>query len=580
MRLRELKKGTEIDGSLTIDAPLDSHNGIATYLASNHECGHILLHIFPDFEDKSFEKLEKSAAFHRDVLGVEVQYGRFEEFLYFSEPFPLGEFLFEWLEKREHMELADAVKHVLDGLHTLQEAHERGICHGRITPKSVLMERTGDDFVLRLMGLGISPSLTESMRLDIDWSDYTFDLEGMTPQAVDIYGMGIILMGLVCGERGIDSFEATGLLPQVFRGGMLQQAMERALALRIDAYQDALAFRLDLEAALLEIDAKQGEVYVGDLVGFESAIKSIAGISHENQAITENSGVWNSLVATLEQEERSSLLCSLTSLTSVKAVEGGDEEDDDVTCVTTVPKAVLGLRRIKSGHTNMESGDAENEHTHVVSRAIVGVKSEESEILKEDEPETDPRNHDERAPSPNCETLPRLPSGQKLAVIQSLEQDLQASGMGDEEDESPTRVIKRPNYFSISFEQHQPGVSSSIEAVLQASNDTLSDLDKMKKRVTQAEIVQKIHELGHDTVDGACDDETSSEQSLQNSDNDLPKQQDAENKPADTAIESQVSSRNKLPHVACVKKNRRRVVIALLMVVAILLVIAVIRSMG
>ena len=117
----------------------------------------------------------------------------------------------------------------------------------------------------------------------------------------------------------IDSFEATGLLPTPLRGGLLQQTMERALALRMDVYSSVLAFSLDLEAALLEIDDRQGEVYVGDLVGFEPAVRSLSGTISEEQRCAEPS-VWSSMFDTLEQEERSSILCSLTSLTAINAV--------------------------------------------------------------------------------------------------------------------------------------------------------------------------------------------------------------------------------------------------------------------
>ena len=239
MRLRELKRGTVISDALRVESPLDSHNGIATYLAEDSECGHVLLHLFPEFDENSLPKIENAVAFQRNVLHNVSRGGRYEEFLYFSEPFPLGEFLFEWLERRERVSVPEAIKRVLKILQILQQAHETGLYHGRITPKSILMERSSDAFALRLMGLGLSQSLTESMRLDIDWFDYTFDLEGMTPQAVDIYGIAIILMGLVSSESGIDSFEATGLLPPCLQGGILQQAMERALALGIDAYTDA-----------------------------------------------------------------------------------------------------------------------------------------------------------------------------------------------------------------------------------------------------------------------------------------------------------------------------------------------------
>ncbi len=490
MLITDIKKGTRISDAIRTDAFLELSGGVAQYLASDEVYGHALLHIM-DASGHDLKALEKTADFQSGTLRNEVRCGAFEDKIFFSEPFPLGEFMFEWLERRERVGIAEAIKRMIKLLHVLQKAHDAGIFHGHITPKTILMQRTTDTFELRIMGLGVAQALPKDRRLNIDWFDYTFDLEGMTPQAVDIYGAAIALMGLVSGEQGIDSFEATGLLPHVFRGGMLRQAMERALALRIDTYADVLTFTQELEASLLELDAKEGEVYVGDLVGFESAIKSIASISEEHHAIRENSGVWSSIVSTLEQEERSSLLCSLTSLTSLKPAEKDDPEDDDddVTRISAVSQAVLGFRRIKSSHNSGDETALPDEKTHV---------------SKADDPEA---SEDAAAPVPapgdkQDESAQRF-SQDKLAEIQNLESQI-ASDSDGEEDDSPTRVVQRPNYISISVTSGEQNADSVCDAVEEAA---VTPAEAMKNRIALAAVAEAMHTLGSDTLYDDPDDQ-------------------------------------------------------------------------
>ena len=430
MQITEIKKGTRVSDDIRTDSFLELSGDVAQYLASDDTYGHALLHIMPA-EGHDEEALKKTAQFQSETLHNEVRCGKYDDTIFFSEPFPLGEFMFEWLERRERVAIAEAIKRIIKLLHVLQKAHENQIFHGHITPKTILMQRTSDAFELRIMGLGVAQALPKGEQLNIDWFDYTFDLEGMTPQAVDIYGTAIVLMGLVSGEQGIDNFEATGLLPPIFRGGILQQAMERALALRIDTYSEVLTFTQDLEASLLEIDAKEGEVYVGDLVGFESAIKSLASISEEHHAIHENSGIWSSLVNTLEQEERSSLLYSLTSLTSIKAIDkdATDDDEEDVTCISTIPQSVLGLRRIKSSHASGDVAALVDEKTHV-SKTEIPQASDDSPREK-----TTPSTP---APQKPIDVDTRT-SQDKLAEIQNLESQIKTDD-GDEDD-APTRVV-------------------------------------------------------------------------------------------------------------------------------------------
>lgn len=484
MQITEIKKGTRVSDDIRTDSFLELSGDVAQYLASDDTYGHALLHIMPA-EGHDEEALKKTAQFQSETLHNEVRCGKYDDTIFFSEPFPLGEFMFEWLERRERVAIAEAIKRIIKLLHVLQKAHENQIFHGHITPKTILMQRTSDAFELRIMGLGVAQALPKGEQLNIDWFDYTFDLEGMTPQAVDIYGTAIVLMGLVSGEQGIDNFEATGLLPPIFRGGILQQAMERALALRIDTYSEVLTFTQDLEASLLEIDAKEGEVYVGDLVGFESAIKSLASISEEHHAIHENSGIWSSLVNTLEQEERSSLLYSLTSLTSIKAIDkdATDDDEEDVTCISTIPQSVLGLRRIKSSHASGDVAALVDEKTHV-SKTEIPQASDDSSREK-----TTPSTP---APKKPIDADTRT-SQDKLAEIQNLESQIKTDD-GDEDD-APTRVVQRPNYISIRVPSSEHDSDSLKKAAESSAIDgeaapQISPLEAMKDRIAKATVIE------------------------------------------------------------------------------------------
>ena len=484
MQITEIKKGTRVSDDIRTDSFLELSGDVAQYLASDDTYGHALLHIMPA-EGHDEEALKKTAQFQSETLHNEVRCGKYDDTIFFSEPFPLGEFMFEWLERRERVAIAEAIKRIIKLLHVLQKAHENQIFHGHITPKTILMQRTSDAFELRIMGLGVAQALPKGEQLNIDWFDYTFALEGMTPQSVDIYGTAIVLMGLVSGEQGIDNFEATGLLPPIFRGGILQQAMERALALRIDTYSEVLTFTQDLEASLLEIDAKEGEVYVGDLVGFESAIKSLASISEEHHAIHENSGIWSSLVNTLEQEERSSLLYSLTSLTSIKAIDkdATDDDEEDVTCISTIPQSVLGLRRIKSSHASGDVAALVDEKTHV-SKTEIPQASDDSPREK-----TTPSTP---APQKPIDVDTRT-SQDKLAEIQNLESQIKTDD-GDEDD-APTRVVQRPNYISIRVPSSEHDSDSLKKAAESSAIDgeaapQISPLEAMKDRIAKATVIE------------------------------------------------------------------------------------------
>ena len=484
MQITEIKKGTRVSDDIRTDSFLELSGDVAQYLASDDTYGHALLHIMPA-EGHDEEALKKTAQFQSETLHNEVRCGKYDDTIFFSEPFPLGEFMFEWLERRERVAIAEAIKRIIKLLHVLQKAHENQIFHGHITPKTILMQRTSDAFELRIMGLGVAQALPKGEQLNIDWLDYTFDLEGMTPQAVDIYGTAIVLMGLVSGEQGIDNFEATGLLPPIFRGGILQQAMERALALRIDTYSEVLTFTQDLEASLLEIDAKEGEVYVGDLVGFESAIKSLASISEEHHAIHENSGIWSSLVNTLEQEERSSLLYSLTSLTSIKAIDkdATDDDEEDVTCISTIPQSVLGLRRIKSSHASGDVAALVDEKTHV-SKTEIPQASDDSPREK--------TTSSTPAPQKPIDVDTRT-SQDKLAEIQNLESQIKTDD-GDEDD-APTRVVQRPNYISIRVPSSVHDSDSLKKAAESSAIDgeaapQISPLEAMKDRIAKATVIE------------------------------------------------------------------------------------------
>lgn len=461
MRLRELKAGTQINNDTTIRSLLESHRGIARYLATRAGNVHTLVHVLPSFEEQSIHALELAVRVDNELQRAGAECGAYQEFLYFAEDFPLGEYLFEWLERRERVSTTEALRRIVEMLKVLTRAHEQGVFHGRISPKSVLIERSGSAFSLRLMGLGVAQAMTASMQWDLDWFEYSFDLEGMSPQAVDIYGVAIILMGMVSGESGIDSFEATGLLPQAMRGGVLQMTMERALALNDQSYETAFAFMQDLEASLLELDERQGEVFVGDLVGFQSVVRNVVGTEPKERS-SDYSGLWNAIVNDLDKEERNSILYSLTSLSAIKSGESAvqEEDDDDETKITSAPSGIFGVRRIHNNRAEEASGV-----TQVIERPKV-------EAVKPVHPALDPIK-----PS----------TAERIAELSALEPH-------ELEEESPTRIMKRPNYQSISLtSQDSDGVISAVNAAISEANKEQTFM----KRILGAQIDIIELQIGH-----------------------------------------------------------------------------------
>lgn len=507
MRLKSLKNGVQISAEIRIDSPLESHQGIATYLGSHDRHGHVLVHIFSEVDDAldtPLDILTHAASFYKDYLGIPAECGSYEEFFYFCETFPLGEYMFEWLERRERVMPDEAIKRVISLLKVLMAAHRDGIFHGRVTPKSLLLERTGEAFSLRLMGLGIAQVIPPSRQFDLDWFNYSFDLEGMDAIAVDIYGVAIILMGLVCGESGIDSFEATGLLPQPFRAGLLQQAMERALSLRPDAYATLLAFSQDLEVALLELDTKKGEMYIGDLVGFESAVRSVTSITKVSASGGHTSGEWSNLVDHLEGEERSSLLVSLTSLATLPVMKEDEDEDEDVTHVTSLPEAVLGMRRIHAKH--MDEASSEDKRVRKL-RAEAGHHDDEEALTNRS------ASYDKMAQK-NAALSDGAVSGLDMAASESglnKSSSCQVSNIQiaealaddceyDDEEEGPTRIMARPNYYSVSVspkkEPEEKKETHALVSSLVSENISAFPLAEMKERIRKAEVKVAENEIG------------------------------------------------------------------------------------
>ena len=382
MRLRQVKAGSEVERGLTIEAYLDGSPGVTRYFGRRIGFDNaVMIYLIADFGDESLNHLYRVSGLLSKLRGSGCGCGRYAEFLFFWEEFPSGEFLMEWSNRREILALDASLRLASSLLRELIQCYEQGIRHCRITPESVLLrEVSGRRLELRLMGVGISQSLTPSMRCNLDWGEYSFDLEGMSEVAVDIYGIGVILLLLVCGESGLEEFESSGELPAVFRRGILSQAMERALSLRVDAYHTLLEFSQDLEAAYLDVDSGQNEVFIGDLVGFQSAVESVRGAG----AVKEVSGEWSALIDDLGETERSSLLSSLTSLKAIAAVSAVDEDfdDDEETKVGPLPAAVLKLQRMRNRDdaraSETESGDSEFDScpTRIMSRSnYVAVKS-------------------------------------------------------------------------------------------------------------------------------------------------------------------------------------------------------------
>ena len=83
---------------------------------------------------------------------------------------------------------------------------------------------------------------------------------------------------------------------------------------------------------------------------------------------------------------------------------------------------------------------------------------------------------------------------ERLADLKSLEDELKGDD-DEEEDDAPTRVMMRPNYFSIQFGQESQGVDSSIAEVIEDEDLPGNTIAGMTKRIQNAVVSEFTMQL-------------------------------------------------------------------------------------
>ena len=97
--------------------------------------------------------------------------------------------------------------------------------------------------------------------------------------------------------------------------------------------------------------------------------------------------------------------------------------------------------------------------------------------------------------------------GYKQEEIDEFLSQLEAELDDDIEDDAPTRVMKRPNYFQVTSGEPSKGVASSIEEVIQSNQDEVETdpISQMAARIRQVKIETADFELKHDVYYDAND---------------------------------------------------------------------------
>ena len=164
----------------------------------------------------------------------------------------------------------------------------------------------------------------------------------------------------------------------------------------------------------------------------------------------------------------------------------------------------------------------------------------------------------------------------RMAELQSLEAEL-ASDDADTDD-SPTRVIQRPNYVSIRFTEENAsapeGVSSSIAAVLEATAVPVpaeTPIQAMQKRILAADVIQHECTLNPDVQypEEPCDEDNPPSDDAQNHDAPSP----------DVPPPAPVQPTPATPSPKGFSASQRRVLFILIVVIILLVIVALCKSL-
>jgi len=160
-----------------------------------------------------------------------------------------GLLLSEVLATRGKLPLAEAVEICLQAAAGLQAAHQDGVAHGRVSPRTILITTGEDDRLLvKLVGFDFSWYQADSGQGLDQAADKPYSsperLAGSAPDAVsDVFSLGAVLHLLLTG-RPPSGGPAPGSIPRVVR-----RVLDRALASPEQRYPTVAAFAEALRQA-------------------------------------------------------------------------------------------------------------------------------------------------------------------------------------------------------------------------------------------------------------------------------------------------------------------------------------------
>jgi eukaryotic-like serine/threonine-protein kinase len=281
--LRELGKGTVVDGRYTIVRRLGSGGMADVYCAEDDQLGRrvALKVLYARFaEDAEFvERFRREASSaaglqHQHVVSV-YDRGEWEGMSYIAMEFVDGRTLKEIIRTESPMDPVRAIDIAVQVLKAARFAHRRGVIHRDLKPHNVLVEETPGGPHAKVADFGIARAGASDMTQTgsiMGTAQYLSPEQaqghGVTPQS-DLYSIGICLYEMLTGRIPFDGESAVTIAlkqvneapvpPSHFNAAVpapLEDAVLRALAKGpAERFSDADGFIVALEDARAQIVA-------------------------------------------------------------------------------------------------------------------------------------------------------------------------------------------------------------------------------------------------------------------------------------------------------------------------------------
>ncbi|MBI2392353.1 MAG: serine/threonine protein kinase [Deltaproteobacteria bacterium] len=209
-----------------------------------------------------FEELRAASTLEHPNVARILAFGRTEE----AEPLGwiasellVGETLNELLERRGTLPTGGALQLCADLAGALAEAHARGVVHGAIEPRSILLHRHPDGGITaKLVDFGRARWLASQPKADRAPRAYDCPTAGPDDPRRDVWALGMLLVRCVSGRLPLSAQTEAAFLAQASRLGYALETLlvdERVRRIAIACLSPTRDPRLIVERAAARLDA-------------------------------------------------------------------------------------------------------------------------------------------------------------------------------------------------------------------------------------------------------------------------------------------------------------------------------------